>query len=286
MKKIVAAFSLFLFCIFSAYSQNENKVITFDFVWSDEGNLTIYALNNDCCDYHLIFHLPSPQGLTPVGGDRKQKVIESGRTEIMSLKRTQNYNVNPGKYSYLFYPGNTHLKPNLDYQYALPIVAGDSLFVLPVQSELYTQKFDLKNANDTIYASRGGVVCDYLLRKAETVTVYHKDGTMADYKPIRKFSKILVLPGNKVKAGQPIAVLDPSQREVLFSVYFLEKNKIREGINPHSGLVPLFQTADKNNLKLEFHKCYIAELNTDMITQDMSKKERAKYLKNLTKTEK
>ncbi|MDR2954179.1 MAG: M23 family metallopeptidase [Prevotella sp.] len=287
MKRLIFILPLyFLFLVLPIYSQNNNQIIKFDFKWDDKGNLTIFAENNDCCPYHLMFHLPSPQGLNPVGGDRTEKVIERGRTEIMSLRRTQNYNVNPGRYSYTFYPGNPRLKPNLDYQYSLPIAKGDSLDVQPVQSPRYTQKFILKNVNDTIYASRAGIMCDYLSRKTETLTIYHKDGTMADYQPGRKFNEILVMPGNRVKVGQPIATVVPYQREVMFSVYFLEKDKLKEKMNPHSGLVPLFQTIDGNNLKLDFHKCYVAEMNIDMETQDMSKKEREKYIKNLTKNKK
>lgn len=281
MKKL--SFIIFiLFSTFSVYSQQTKHPIEFDFAWSEKGDLTISALNNDCCDYHLFFHLPSPQGLTPTGGDRVQKVINRGKTQIMNLKRTQNNNVNPGNYTFSFYAGDPHKKPNLDYQYALPVAAGDSIYVLPEQSELYTQRFSLKNTNDTIYASREGIVCDYLLRKTQTLTIYHKDGTLADYKPGYKYEKILVNPGNKVKVGQPIAVLGVYQKDVLFSVYFLEKNKLKERINPHSGLVPLFQVANKDNVKLDFHKVYISELNTDMITQDMSKKEREKYIKSLS----
>jgi len=198
-------------------------------------------------------------------------------------------------YRFAMYRGNADQKPNIDFAYCLPIAKGDStvMFINPL-SDGYQMSFII--LSDTIYASRGGIVCDDELtdftakghqnfsgsRVVKKITIYHDDATFGEYVFI---GQPLTSRGKRVSMGEPIAVLSKSDEDIRsnfnFAVYFLDRNKVRNTSigNKHTHFRPFFQTANEGKVRLEEEKVYVCYLNDEMLMQDMSKQQRRKFLK-------
>ena len=129
---------------------------------------------------------------------------------------------------------------------------------------------------DTIYATRSGVVCK--AGNERQVLVYHDDCTFAAYLMLeRKF----VYPKDEIRTGDPVGVA--SSEGVSLSFYYLDENKFRSGGEAfdyyYSHYVPVFRTAE-GDVKPEEGKKYRAVTDDALITQEMSKREKKRYLKN------
>jgi len=284
-------FLLVLFIsVFSLLSvgQNKNRAVELTLDYNRDGDLVCSAENADYCDHYLIFDFSLFGGYKSRESSPYKITIGKGRSEILTFKKMPNSSPTH-KFTYRSYRGNINTKPNLDYIYTLPAKTGDSIQFMLSQGMDYTMSFDFNNCNDTIYACRAGIVCEHRLTdfssKSRTnkdrIIIFHKDKTFGEYS---SYTKALVNPGTYVEAGEPIAITERKKdRILLFSVYYLDKNKVaNESIgNKHSGLIPIFHTLNMGNTKLEEKKIYIAETTPDVITQEMSKKEKSKYEKKL-----
>jgi hypothetical protein len=258
--------------------------------------LTFYADNRDFCDYYLqisFFHYEGFQGM-PAG---IPAVVSHGKKQIMSYKVNEHATRYVYNYRYAMFRGNINKKPNVDFSYSLPVVSGEVAFAEATENkEGYQLAFTLPT--DTAYACRGGIICDDNLkdhtakgyksfsdsRTLSQITMYHADGTFAEY-VFR--GKSLVYPGQNIKTGAPIAVINKTLEKysVQLSVYFLDKNKVKhQNIgNKHTHFRPFFQADKAGKVRLESGKFYTCELTDEMLMQDMSKRERKKFFKNKQK---
>jgi hypothetical protein len=110
--------------------------------------------------------------------------------------------------------------------------------------------------------------------------MYHSDGNFGEY--VFK-GKSLVYPGERIKMGSPIAVVESTDRNSFrFSVYFLDKNKLKDNNigNKHTHFRPFFLTVNEGKVRLENARTYHCKLTDEMLMQDMSKREKKNYLKN------
>ena len=293
MKKLYICM-LALMVISSAYSQKFRSV-DLETAWSGDSKTIQFSVNNkDYCDYYVAINVTDMTGFEPFFSPYIT-TINKGISSLFSLKREGSASTN---YSctYRYYRGNVNRKVNPGYIYLLPVKSGDSISVRPKENSAYTLLFDLSNASDTVYACRGGIVCDdnlydvidmYNSRKYQQLTVYHDDGSFGQY---AHWDTPLVFPGQVIEAGAPIAVVSKKGKNIFserfsFGVYFLDKNQLKDlqKGNKYTNLVPVFHTADAGDVKLETNKTYISGITDDLIMQDMSKKEKAKYLKNINK---
>ena len=277
----------------SAYSQKLRSV-DLKTEWSGDGKaLQFYATNNDYCDYYLYINLTDLKDFEYFFSPYTA-TINKGERSLFSLKRE---GVVPPSYSssYGYFRGNVNLKVNPGYIYALPVKSGDSIQIKPKENSAYTLLFNLKYASDTIYACRGGIVCDdnlydvmdmYNNRKYNQLTVYHADGSFGKY---THWDTSLVSPGQVVEVGTPIAVVSKGNKKLnesfSFAVYFLDKNQLKDlkKGNKYTYLVPVFHTGNAGDIKLDAAKTYVSDITNDLIMQDMSKKEKSKYLKKINK---
>jgi hypothetical protein len=291
----------------NAQMQNVNDAvqITTDFD-QKMGVLTFWADNRDYCTYYVVLDLSTLQGFLRMGSGYTG-AVGHGRRQLCSLKidpSGSGYSIN---YRFSLYRGSISVKPNIDFSCSLPCALTETALVkVDENREGYQLVFEL--TSDTVYACRGGVACDDDLkdytakgyrsfsdsRLFSQITLYHKDGTFGEY----IFSgKALVMAGENVKMGQAIAVLDRNLNEnmvkihgntVKFSIYFLDKNKVKEKNigNKHTHFRPFFQTDGEGKVRLEANKTYICERTDEMLMQDMSKREKKKFLENKKNNEK
>ena len=262
--------------------------------WKDQNRAVVSAENHDYCDYYVRLDFKDLMGYDQRGNN--VQTIGRGRKDLVTLVKN-GATLGSTAYTTRSYRGNINKKVNPDFVYALPVQSGDSIRFRVHRKERFTSLFSFKYAtSDTVYACRAGRVCDNRLTDTSTKTlyrmerifIYHNDGSIGEY---FQFSKPLVYPGDDVKMGQPIAILESHEKgrtAVAFSVYFLDKNMIDSGSGQvHSSIVPIFHSANHGDVKLEEKTTYISEgVTEEMLLQDMSKKEREKYMKNKEKQNK
>ena len=293
MKKHSLSALLMLLLAFPAFAQQHTRAVTFDFSRDKDGNIVVESNNQDYCDYFGFIDFTNLIGYTERGGSSGSLAIPPGKKKLMTLVRDPSAPQSSYRYTTSTYRGSLMKKIDPQFVYSLPVKAGDSIQFIPAKSSEFTSLFNLQHAGDTIYACREGRVCDDKLTDTAKRTVssknkliiYHKDGSLAEY---TLFSEPLVYPKDYVDMGQPIAIVKPDEnnrKRVAFSLYFLDKNKVRNansGIK-HSTIVPVFHSANKGDGKLEERTTYVANVTDEMTMQDMSKKERDKYLKKKEK---
>jgi hypothetical protein len=296
MKNKLLVFILsFSVCSFNTRAQeNHSNAVQISSNFDEkQGRLTFMANNRDFCDYHVRINFTNAQGFSGMPG---------GISVVVSPRERQiaNYRVNEGatsisyNYRYTIFRGSIHKKPNIDFAYSLPVANNETVLARVVENrEGYRLEFAFQT--DTVFASRSGIVCNDELtdhtakghrgfndsRTMSQITIYHTDGTFAEY-VFR--GKPLVYPGQNVEMGQTIAVLhqDMGRKALLLSAYFLDKNKVEKTdvSNKHTHFRPFFQTVEKGKIRLENEGTYTAVFTNEMQMQDMSKRERRRYLQN------
>ena len=260
---------------------------------ASQGRLTFHADNRDYCEYYLLISFINAEGFSGMIAETPV-LVDHGRQQILHYRVDENAQRYSYNYRYAFYRGNPYKKPNIDFAYALPAANEETLTArIRENREGYQLDFDLPT--DTVFACRSGVVCDDRLkdytakgykvyddnRNMSQITLYHSDGTFGEY--VFK-GKPLVYPGRYVKMGEAIAIIEKNfdKYSLLFSAYFLDKNKVKDNKigNKHTHFRPFFQTFAGKKVRLENGKTYICEFTDEMFMQDMSKREKKKFLEN------
>jgi hypothetical protein len=256
--------------------------------------LSFQSDNRDFCDYHLYISFIHAEGFDGMSSGTSL-TVGPGKRQVLTYRVREGASRYSYNYHYAMYRGDSRTKPNVDYIYALPVTAGNTVMASVVENpEGYQLAFDL--SSDTVYACRGGVVCDDDLkdntvkghkyfndnRRRTQITVYHADGSFGEY-VFR--GKPLVYPGQNVKMGAPIALVERTGNHSLrFSAYFLDKNKLKSNAqgNKHTHFRPFFQTVNEGKVRLENGTTYLCEYTDEMLMQEMSKREKKNFLKNRT----
>lgn len=274
----------------------ENAIQLSDKFDREQGLLTLYADNKDFCPYYLSIFFTDYNNLTGMSGNRST-MVPPGNHSIMSFSlsdKTRSFNY---RYGYSMFRGNPNSKINVDFTYSFPTGGHGKISARPTENRNGYQLLCELPA-DTVYACRGGIMCNDDLRDhtakghknfggsqfTNQITLCHDDDTFGEY--IFK-GKSLVYPGQKVKMGSPIAIVEKMTGKhytLYFSVYFLDKNKLKDPDigNKHTHFRPFFQTANEGKVRLEREKEYVSELTDEMLMQDMSKRERKKFLQAKT----
>lgn len=232
--------------------------------------------------------------------------IEPGRTRLFELQ--QDGTGRPDfSYRYWSYYGVANPKVK-DVLYALPFQTERKVKVLPVQQaeELIGQDgiedfksyaFRLK-AGETIVAARGGrverIVTDNqsddtslsFTRERNRIEIRHKDGTLGVYQNFENGSN-MVSKGEDVLAGQPLALAHKGSEfgtaSLMFGVTYLEIKVVNDN-DPKDWskikyVLPKFKSQSGEKY-IDFSEEQTSYLDEDLITQEMSKREKKKYLKS------
>jgi len=294
--------------IAQSWQDIDNAVRLSDNFNETQRQLTFYAENRDFCDYYVQISFAT-EGFE--GMPRNAFLtIANGKQQIFKYKAREGAPRYSYRYTYTMYRGNSQKFPNIDFSYQLPVKDGDK-----VNSEIVENKFGYQLQflvlNDTLYACRGGIICNDNLKdfsakghqtfhsrqNSSQITIYHADASFGEY----VFNgKSLVYPGEIVEMGTPIAIFkknssfddsvddydnDNEVNWMLFSTYFLDKNKVRDQShgNKHTHFRPFFQTYNYGKTRLENQIDYLCQQTDVMFMQDMSRLQKRRYMQNKSK---
>lgn len=228
---------------------------------SQNGDQQLAYTNSDYCPY------------TVRRDNRQLYVLNPGKNIIEYYKKNSAVKT-PKAGSYHYFRGKFPKDFNPAFVYALPVRNGQEVeWLIDPRERSRTFAFRI-NERDTVYASRGGIVCrtDY----PSGILVYHKDDSFAAY---LNLSGLLVFPGESVEVGQPIALASYGGASVSF--FFLDENLFHHG-KPggyaYTHFSPVFRT-DKGDVKLEKGVSYKCVTDDGLVIQEMGKSRQKKYLK-------
>ena len=231
------------------------------------GNSCLNYYNNDFCDY---VHLSDGDFKTLRPG--KNTMYKRGKGELES----------PYKYGkkYLLYRGH-FLNKKFDpyFVYAFPFKDGTKVRWKIDRREPKRTLLMQCESCDTVFAARSGVVCTINSGKSD-ILVYHDDYTFAGYMNLQES---FVRPGQKLRTGEPLGVARNATMSL--TVFFLDKNLFEDGktiIHPYTHIMPVFRT-NKGDVRPEEGTIYRAVVDADLITKEMSKSEKKRFLKKLEK---
>lgn len=291
----VLLIGLFLFMTgFSASAQSLMSLMD-----SQEGNLDgeveknrerkakdLILYNNDYCDFYIVvlrgkkaYDVHPGRNLIVMGRSRKKSDYTYSKASVsqISINKFSGplYKRDINSYRLRYYPGRFPKKLNESFPYALPVKHGkETAWRTDSLENQLTLNFSIPEG-DTVYATRGGVVCK--AGDEGQVLVYHADCTFAAYLMLE--SKF-VSPGSEIHAGEPIGVA--SSEGVSISFYYLDKAQFRRSEkvadSPYAHFVPVFRTGE-GDVKPEEGKTYCAVTDDELVTQEMSRREKRQYLK-------
>lgn len=243
--------------------ETPNQIIEAKWEQNSHGTTELNYYNDDLCDYYLYQE-----------NDRSYDLRPGKNTIVRIEKNSQVENPLKNGSRYMFFRGQFPEDFQISTPYALPIKNGEeTTWRIAPQENLKTMNF-LINKGDTIYATRRGIACKTVLPKQ--LLIYHSDHTFAAY---LMMNENFIQPGEEVLTGQPIGIAGIIG--ISISYFFLDSNKFKASGPvgyPYSHFTPVFRT-DTGDIKLEEKISYKAVVDDALITQEMSKREIKKYLK-------
>ena len=218
-------------------------------------------------------------------------------------------------YNYKYINGDHKAKPDNMFKYTLPFENGKDIEVRNlsyvgkrfgnVEPKNWKSFQFLVNLDETVYASRKGIVVDIeddidsnpdqeysYNSKANYVIIEHEDGTLAKYGVLKKNS-IKVSIGDKVFPATPIAIAgtyDKTENSQLrFSLYYLDPDTANSDNDSNQTLSnrkhdyayvdPLFYVNEGSVNKLIARNNYKAMITNEIIEMEMTKREKKKMSK-------
>lgn len=228
-----------------------------------QGATELNYYNEDYCDYYLYR-----------ANDRSYN-LSNGKNTIFKIEKNAQVD-NPFKSasSYTFYRGKFPKDFNIQTPYALPVKNNQkTAWKTDPREPFKTLNFHTKQG-DTIYATRSGIACK--TTNPQQLLIYHPDQTFAAYLVM---NENFIEPGEEVQVGQAIGKAGPTGAAISF--FFLDENKFKGGLSsgyPYSHFIPVFRTTE-GDVKPEEKTIYQAVTDHDLIMQDMSKRDKKKYMK-------
>ena len=204
-------------------AQKKEVTVTYEQLKEEKG-FVFYAENTALIPYYIQFNFSELVNLM-ASEDIKTyipTIFPGQKVEVLQLKVKEAGKSSKFNFNYLFTIGNTQVAPDLDHAYWLPYQHAKRVKVGQGYNGPGTHKgvnaidFNLQ-IGDTVYATRDGVAFDLkedsnvggydisFDKKGNYLSVYHSDGTYAKYVHLNK-NGVLVKKGEKLKAGQPIAI--------------------------------------------------------------------------------
>lgn len=306
MKHFISLLLFFPAFLISAFSQN---IIEVDYVSNDIGACKFYCNSRALCNYIVELNFMEFTNYKSNIPLPFRKEVHPGRTLLFEIQPANPSGLTSFKYIFSYQKGCLNPEINTGFIYLLPVGNGKQTEVFKLTyTKLNNQVAEFKdwyvvgfkmNQLDTIYAARRGVVCDLNTTSLLTlpdihnsndenfIEIMHDDCSFGKY---QVFSSVLVKIGQKVEAGDPIALAGGEKYAIgshvrfsvtyNFEVYTSQKNK--RGISATNvAYVPLvFYTKDQQDASLVNGKTYISEHPDNLIMQEMSKRESAKWMKN------
>ena len=287
-----------------SFSQN---LVSVSYDSNENGVYTIYALNNDYCNYVIKVEFDELQNLRPDCTIPYIKEIGPGRTNLFTLQPIRKEGMVSLGYKFSYMKGCIDPDVKLNFIYLLPVKDGNITEGFEItQNNLKEYDPDLlnwysigfkTNPGDTIYSARKGIVFglkdtsniqqtdNEYSSQEKFIEIAHDDCSYGRY---QIFKKVLVKVGQTVEAGEPIGIAGGENYTIgshlRFSVYYhnfvkTKNNKIQDLIAKWSFIPLKFHTKESKNAMLVFGEKYTSEHPDSLITLEMSKRELKKWKK-------
>jgi len=284
----------------------QNDEVKVDYTRDDSG-VEIKASNQSDSPKIVTLNLTVLENLSTYEGNPiTQTVMPNSSSTMCKLRVVDKSKGTNFNYRYQYITGTCDVKFDPIAIYLLPVKDGKSTRIGSVTSiEKYIKRsndemvmgysFEAEQ-NDTIYAIRRGVVYgiedekddyanEFYKSEENKLSVYHKDGSVAQYVRIKKGSA-LIKNGEKVEAGQPLALVTSKVEEkarflITFSYFDAKKSKQTKRPYEFTYYLPKFLTVENKLTDLSINETYTSTHPIDVITLEMSKREKKKYLEKM-----
>ena len=304
-------FILLSFYILPSFSQQQ--LITCSLERNADNSISIISDSKAFGDYtvKLIFDsLTDYTTSSPVIANTVLATVKQGKREILKLQNKL-ASASTFQYRYLYFPGRALRKaPDSSFIYLLPANAGNHIRISKVSAvaELPEQKTPgdyfgtgfIYQSGDTICASRAGIVYDctddvsagektddFYKSGRNKIHIQHNDGSLCTYDILAPI-QLLVSPGEDVYPGKPIGIFNKQSEAytVLFSTCYLDERKLmtangNEDKPASSNFIYIptyFYTGENGKLTaLQVNNSYIVQHPKEIITAEMSKKDKKKW---------
>jgi len=262
----------------------------------DKGEYSFKAINHSQRPYFVVMDF---KGLVGTCSDTPGSVhrVDSGEEQLCTVKPNQG-STPFTSYSYRYFTSDPSAKIDQEYPYLIPVKNGTSTEVFHVTNistvigkkapaTWFCMGFDT-NPGDTIYASRGGIVVEnktsieeknrdfWYSRDYNYVIILHDDGTVARYSQLENdqvFPKI----GDRIIPSQPIGIVFPGNSQNRSHFYFLVYHENLKTNEPDFALTKFCVSSVTPEILLPDNK-YVAKHFPEVITKEMSRKRKKKYL--------
>jgi len=307
------AYSLLLFLLInsSAFAQLDGLQVNYEV--NRDNEYEFYASNTSGDYKHVIIKFIELGGLSTSAKLPFQKSVRPGRTRLFTLKP---FGTSQPSMNYQVYSFDGVANPKIEeVEYVFPIVDGDPREVFKLTSQL---KDDMRGVStnegipilgikavlgDTIRAARRGRVIKVIENKqldrpgnlsyassSNEMIVRHLDGTMARYRVFQNNSSMVSVE-DEVLPGDPIALVGGEEYSIgphtrLIIEYLeveIDKSNNSRDWTTVKRYVPNFRTANQGLVRMRSGQSYQGLMNPVLRSQEMTKREKKKYLKSLAK---
>ena len=302
MRSLIIFICISSFCSIDIFAQIGVRPVTIDVQYNSNGEPVFYAVNSSNIPYTVTVHFSNLQFTLPRPRPHIA-TVKPGRSKLTTLERS---GLQDGairfRYRYSYNLGCHETKPDEDIEYLLPIAEGKETTAYELthiaeyikkesRGDFYGLSFSA-NHGDTIFAARRGIVGRYEMQfedeevsknyttKENNLEVIHEDCTFGQYKILKKGS-LLVNPGERVEAGQPLAVVppneNPSKEHFRFLVIYRNPNPDELENRYWKYVKPVFRTSVLKSVSPENGVSYKAVHPEEVITKEMSRRERRRW---------
>lgn len=300
-------FTIALILLFSisylGFSQRSPLKVSYE---RDSNNDYVFYCENKSLQTHTVaVYFNNLMGLNADTSLPAIKAVKPGKSRLFKLSKT-------GMGTPTFNWGSISSKGNAqskltEYVYVLPVAPGKETKTIPLVSlsdtygkektpdDYYAIGFKLAEA-DTVYAIRGGKVVNIIqdqeteegnLRFSRTrnkMEIEHKDGSIASY-TIFKNNSAMVQVGDDIEVGAPLFIASGGNYEIGHHVRLVvlhlkaDKEADKNDIFSWGYQTMKFKAKDTEPKVLMGKIKYTGFIDDEMITQEMSKRQKKKYLK-------
>lgn len=294
----------------NVYGQSHGYPVEITYERNKKGEVEFFATNRSTVPYVLSITFTDLENTLPPNPNPYLFTSRRGRERILTLNKYGMSNGNIGfGYKFTYTEGCHDTEPDEEIEYLIPVHDGKTTRVIPISyagtiinqkapEGFYALGFSA-GKNDSVFASRRGTVIEvvdkfniteeqekgeavpFYIADRNFITVIHEDCTIATYKWLEKGSP-MVKEGDFVEAGDPLARVSSrggNQGEgVLFSLMY--KKFQYQGIRitgEWEYAYPLFRTETGEMIKLESDKEYLSVHPEEVITQEMSRREKRRW---------
>ncbi|MDN5204806.1 M23 family metallopeptidase [Fulvivirgaceae bacterium BMA10] len=282
-----------------SYERDENK-----------GSYVFYCENSDVCSYIVEIRFDQLVNLRASRSLPFKGTVQRGRTKLFELNPVAQNQSTSLNYSYSYRKGCLRPKVDWDLLYLLPVAKGNKTKVseLSYLGERFGNEKKSKNwyalsfgmsVGDTVYAARKGIVVEVIdhfaqdgdniifARDRNYVQIEHEDCTYGQYELFRK-NGIFVEKGDFINPGDPLGIIGGKNYQtgdqLRFSVFYADEYPIEKDGNAvlkknYWTYVPLKFHVKGGTTRLLNGKEYESEHVEEIIIQEMSKKERKRWMK-------